>query len=540
MTKKIRKLGIGSLAALMLFAAGCSRSGQESLSENETTQESLPEDETTIKESPSEPAQSAGLSEISHAVCEPAVREQLGEDFTFYEAVINGILAREEQVPLPGESERDQRILEAVQDQSPYYALVAQADIVTGGVELTYSYMPEEHKAAVEMMDQQFLAFLHHNISGDQNELERLMAVYKGAINQFALDYGYMTEGNQRGGSLLSAVESGNASPYAYARFCVFILGQLGVEAFCAESAAGNIWFIAEIEGSFYHFDPVMEIVNNDGSGLMFFAMSDSGRNKYGNYEYVFAGQKESSLRDLTCSSEQFENFRRVSVIKEEGEHLLRLYTVDELNYLYHTDTMTAEKVDTDTTTAGKKDPDTTTAEKVDPDRLAKVAVNNMYPVFDSIIRTIMEESSLSYAPEDDSFVWGVLYRLGCNYGYLSRNVVYQEGGSGIEIPSSAMKEMASAAFGGNTEIPAIPNDSGIQYQAEQDLYILPKSDMSQDWLQMGEIEKQDDGTWVVSANMVSEDAVLLASYRFVCEPNSYTADQDVIYQYSVTSVTRQ
>jgi len=519
MTKKLHKLGIGSLAALLLLAAGCSSSGKESLPEDETMQESLSKNETTIKENPSEPAQNAGLSKISHAVCEPAVREQLGEDFTYYEALINGILVREEHVPLPGESERDQRILEAVQDQSPYYALVAQADIVSGGVALTYSYMPEEHEAAVEMMDQVFLAFLHHNISGDQNELERLMAVYKGAINQFALDYGYMKEGAQRGGSLLSAVESGNASPYAYARFCVFILGQLGVEAFCAESAAGNIWFIAEIEGSFYHFDPAMEIVNNDGNGLMFFAMSDSGRNEYGNYEYIFAGQKESSLRDLTCSSEQFENFRRVSVTKEEGEHLLRLYTVDELDYLYHTDTMTAEEVD--------------------PDRLAEVAVNNMYPVFDSIIRT-MEETSLSYAPEDDSFVWGVLYRLGCNYGYLNRNVVYQEGGSGIEIPGSAMKEIASAAFGGNAEIPAIPNDSGIQYQAEQDLYILLMSDMSQDWLQMGEIEKQDDGTWVVSANMVSEDAVLLSSYRFMCEPNSYTADQDVIYQYSVTSVTRQ
>jgi len=508
MTKRICKLGIGGLAVLMLLVTGCGNPGQESSSETETTLMSTSQMESTS---------ATGLSEISHAVCEPAVREGLGEDFPYYEVLINGILAGEETVSLSGELERDQRILEAVQSQSPYYELVTSADIVKGTVKLVYSFIPEEHAQAVRRMDQEFLTFLQNNIAGDQNEFEQLVAVYKGIVKRFAIDYDYMAEGNQGGGSILQAVESGQGSPHAYARFCVFILGQLGVEAFCAESSAGDIWFIAEIDGNFYHFDPVMEAVNNNGSGLMFFAMSDNGRNKNGNYAYTFAGQEKSDFRDLTCSSERFENFRKVSVTQEEGAHLLRLYTVDELDYLYHTDTMTAEELD--------------------PERLAEAAITDMYPVFDSIVRT-MEEDFPAYAPEDDAFVWGVLYRMSCNYGYLSDGVTYPEDG-GIEIPGSAMREIASAAFGENTEVPAIPSGSRIQYQAAEDLYILPGSDMSEVWLQVEETLKQDNGSWVVLASTVVDNTTL-SSYRFVCEPNSYRADSDAVYRFSVTSVTRR
>ncbi len=104
-------------------------------------------------------------------------------------------------------------------------------------------------------------------------------------------------------------------------------------------------------------------------------------------------------------------------------------------------------------------------------------ALLSMLPVFDSILRTVREDAS-SYDPQNAEFVWGVLYRMGVNFGLDYPDVSIDEETFDVVVTGSLMRDFAAAAFPGLAKLPA-PSTS-VTYDEASDAYRLPGSDMGE------------------------------------------------------------
>ncbi len=156
-------------------------------------------------------------------------------------------------------------------------------------------------------------------------------------------------------------------------------------------------------------------------------------------------------------------------------------------------------------------------------------ALLSMQPVFDSILRTVMEDAS-SYDPANAAFVCGVLYRMGVNYGLDYPGTSIDEATFDIMVPGALMRSFAASAFPGLSGLSA-PTVEGMSYDEEKDLYRLPGSDMGETESVVEGYQEQD-GQLTVTAAMKDFEGNKLDGMTFVVSP----AQGEALFPYVINS----
>lgn len=121
--------------------------------------------------------------------------------------------------------------------------------------------------------------------------------------------------------------------------------------------------------------------------------------------------------------------------------------------------------------------------------------IEAMLPIFDSILRTAIEDAS-SYDPGNAEYVWGMLYRMGVNFGLDYPETSIDEDTYDIIIPGSLMRAFAASAFPSLDALPAPLY--GSAFDEAQDAYRLPGSDMGETETQIVNIAEDGERKTVV------------------------------------------
>lgn len=197
------------------------------------------------------------------------------EDRAAYEGLIGAIIAH--NVGYTVTREIFDRI-SCLAVYSPYYYLVDaiayDADI--GGVTLTYRNDGVTHAQLVEQFEQKMRELLARSgvfeIGEDASGERRALCLYRFVASQCSYQYGE----NQ---SLFLCVLNDSYTDTAFNVLFAQLLLQAGIPAVLAVDESGHFWTAAELDGSWFHFDPAYEFMGNAGYGLMYFGMDDTRRN---------------------------------------------------------------------------------------------------------------------------------------------------------------------------------------------------------------------------------------------------------------------
>ena len=524
-----KKLAAGILAAALTFSlTGCSHSASEStaVSAEETTEQTTTESAEAVE--PSEDRiyrQIEGqiLAEIDPAACEPSYKEYLGDHYADYQKLMQAGIDRTPEVTVDADY-ADSMI--AHMQAGPYGVFAESAVSANGKIMLTFRYNESDQTAKKKVLDDFFLELVNRNVSSEDNELERLLALYQ-AVSDIKANATYFGDINEVP-SVLDAIESGDSQSSQYADIFVFCLHLLNMEAYPVIASADEypeVMACASVKGTFYYFDPFYDAMATNGRGLMGFGMIADDLLGYlsDSTTSLWNAQGDSSYTILNLPEAQFKEFRTVTFWNwGEDPHTIALTNAQDQTWIYHTDTQVSDELS-------------------DADQLSS-SLDQLYPVFDSIIRA-EEESSLSYDASNPEFVWEVLYRLSCNYGYFYDGVSYEKEGYVI-VPAAAAEEMAKTCFGSGVSL-SLPDTFTSVLLQDDGSYQMTLSDMSSNTIRIGEYSVSGDTLQVsVSYQEASDsegdtppESKELAAYQFLCTSSETAAGWSV---QNVTAFVRQ
>ncbi len=185
------------------------------------------------------------------------------------------------------------RILET----SPY------ADLVTLELDDDCLFIEYSDICSLDTLDSSLTALFTESLSTKHNTLETLISLYRVAAS-------FKYEESTDFSLYRTLVErKGNAEEIAGA--LQYMLTQAGFKAYTAEYSSLSIdhfWVIAEINGDFYHFDPVFESSATNGQGLSYFGMSDTAHAAaIGDDIYSVGFLSLSEQRSDMCPSNTFD-----------------------------------------------------------------------------------------------------------------------------------------------------------------------------------------------------------------------------------------
>jgi hypothetical protein len=166
------------------------------------------------------------------------------------------------------------------------------------------------------------------------------------------------------------------------------------------------------------------------------------------------------------------------------------------------------------------------------PSAITEAQIAQMYPVFDSLVRT-MRGYGDKYLPEDPHFFWDTLYQLSMHQLEYEDPLVLPVDSSQDDFTKAVfykvLQEVASAAFTPYDDLLPLPQDmSGyLRFNAQTERYeMLDSSPDIGDTLVEG-AEDLGDGTVRVSVNFTGfneeEKLEILDQYAFIVAPNEIT-----------------
>lgn len=153
----------------------------------------------------------------------------------------------------------------------PLYSLVESIEISADntGYEITYKNSAEEHKALVKQFNDKILSIMQECGYKSVSINTYIFNVYTYITSNFTADDTVLT--------VFDAVIQGKGYTSALSSLFEYLVLQGGGKANHVIAVSGvSLISRAQINGTWYYFDPYSEITDNQGKALKYFAMSDT------------------------------------------------------------------------------------------------------------------------------------------------------------------------------------------------------------------------------------------------------------------------
>lgn len=108
--------------------------------------------------------------------------------------------------------------------------------------------------------------------------------------------------------SLYDLFVKNKANSFGFASAMQLLLNEVGIDSFVTNSAEGDCWVTANINGEYYHFNPFLESRKNHGQNLEFFGATDSEMKK----DYTF-WLVQDGLFETACEKDTFYYMRNIT-----------------------------------------------------------------------------------------------------------------------------------------------------------------------------------------------------------------------------------
>lgn len=228
-----------------------------------------------------------------------------------YKILVDGILQYQDKIKINSNiSDIDiSRVMYLFVDGNPLYSLIKDLSMDSGYYIIDYKMNEYNHYKAIQYIKNTFSYIISHTISKNYCTSEKILAIYQYFSSNYDYDYDVAKENGFI--DIYDFLKDGKGLCHSYARSCRFALYQLGINtASCKGYTNDSIyheWFIAEINGEWYHFDPTFEKNTTDGNGLYYFAINDNIRiNRDGFNDNFNMGTNAYPIDIKKCTSELF------------------------------------------------------------------------------------------------------------------------------------------------------------------------------------------------------------------------------------------
>jgi len=236
---------------------------------------------------------------------------------------VDAIVAHQEYMSL-----ENLETLEYFLTQHIWAGLVTEVIVADDGAHLSYKYNAEKQRMALATFITNACDLLKQVNTPDANDLDKIFAAY-----QLTAALGSYDKEHRLTGAFDLLVEK-QAICHGYAEIFVFLLEQSGVNALRLEGATtsggDHGWAMAEINGTYYHFDPMWEHSASKGNALNYFAMSDEARiaaSARNNWHTAETRQNappapDDSFMGMRKNTKKFRRFpeeHRVEILRTDG-----------------------------------------------------------------------------------------------------------------------------------------------------------------------------------------------------------------------------
>ena len=173
--------------------------------------------------------------------------------------------------------------------------------------------------------------------------------------------------------------------------------------------------------------------------------------------------------------------------------------------------------------------------------------INKMLPVFDSLIRALLDRDAYDYAPRDPDFFWSAVYLMAVNWESFNPVAEISEDWVSLILPVQTVQELATALFADYDGLPDIPESvsGAVSYDEKLGVYYFTMSDAGEEYSQIDASESTDDGRMFVTVVLKTtyfggEEDAIMALIEFTIQPNAHAAEIDEPrFLYSVVSAAR-
>jgi hypothetical protein len=177
--------------------------------------------------------------------------------------------------------------------------------------------------------------------------------------------------------------------------------------------------------------------------------------------------------------------------------------------------------------------------------RSASDDINAMLPVFDSLIRILLDEGAV-YGPRDPDFFWNAVYLMAVNWESFHPLAEISEDWVNLLLPVQLVQELATALFADYNGLPDVPvsTSGAVSYDDTSGVYSFTLSDMGETYSQIDASTYTDDGCVFVIALFKAygegEEDEVLGQFEFTIQPNEHSVEFDEPeFLYSVVSAAK-
>lgn len=205
-------------------------------------------------------------------------KEEMGEDYSLYCALVDAVLNYETRVSGFSSEEQFLNLWITMRDELPpawklcagYLDFDEPYIYADGTVELKFVLDKNAHMALLDAYAQRIQRDISTLLETD-TEVERIAKVYQCVVNSMKYS------GTQQ--RLYDAIMNNRGVSSDFAEYMMILLNQIGVECYFAQGYGEGIevhtWVIAKMDGKYYHFDPTWE---QDFRNWYWFAIDDQLR----------------------------------------------------------------------------------------------------------------------------------------------------------------------------------------------------------------------------------------------------------------------
>ncbi len=158
--------------------------------------------------------------------------------------------------------------------------------------------------------------------------------------------------------------------------------------------------------------------------------------------------------------------------------------------------------------------------------------IENMKPVFDSVLRTIMA-TDMSFSPTDERFFWITMFNFAQNFGssYAGAGI---DGGY-VKVTAATMRQFAAACFNSENLL-AIPSDmsGAVSYDAASDSYLVPYTESLSVSVRITNSVNYQNGNYDATVEYFDTTGTVVATYKFELTDNTAA---NAVFAFSVSAV---
>lgn len=242
-----------------------------------------------------------------------------GEYLNLYYNIVDAVAEYKGEVEISSNIEDlyySDNVIKGFMNINPLQSFVKSMEREDNTIYITYNFDEKNHKSALQFMDKRLNSILENNIKSNYTDFQRVMAVYTYVSSNFSYDFSYNVENNDKI-DIYDFLKNGSGVCHSFSRTCKLLLFQYGISTYEARAYSPqgqpHEWFLAEIDGEWYHFDPTYEANNTGGLGLKYFAMSEERRFNNGGFMPQFvAGISPITTTPPTALKTNFDIFDNV------------------------------------------------------------------------------------------------------------------------------------------------------------------------------------------------------------------------------------